>query len=222
MAADANTEGHKVIIWNDIALIADDTHFTKWVQESGRLDHHQSLLARALPHVRGTVLDIGANIGTHTVAYAKHAERVLAFEPLPEAFECLEHNVRSLENVELYQCAVGRNGGTTGICTPEKNYGASFTIGAGDIEVISIDSLELPACNFIKLDAEGDEIEILVGAQKTIERFQPTMLIECNRSTLHRKGLTSDELLDCIEQLGYRIEGYNNEICCDIFCQPSR
>lgn len=210
-----------MIIWNDIALIEDDSHFTKWVKQYGRLDWHQGLMNRVLPYVRGTVLDIGANIGTHTVAYAKHAHRVLAFEPLPIAFDCLRYNTRNLSSVSLFACAVGIDGTTVSMETPEKNYGASYTVDGLDTRVISIDSLGLHACNFIKLDAEGDEIDILIGAQKTIERFQPVMLIECNRSTLERKGLTSDDLLDCIRKLGYAIEDYKDEICCDIVCVPS-
>lgn len=205
-------------IWNGIALIKDDTHFTPWVKEAGRLDHHQALLARALPHLHGTVVEVGANIGTHTVFYAKHADRVIAFEPLADAFQCLHYNTAGL-NVELILAAAGKDFGSATMVTPEKNYGASFTIlDGGCVPVAPIDSLELDACDFLKIDAEGDEIDVLIGAEKTIERFRPTMLIEINRSTLERKGLTAEFLLSVIRSFGYEIEGNDNSICCDVIC----
>lgn len=207
-----------MVIWNGIALIEDDTHFTPWVKEAGRLDHHQALLARALPHLRGTVVEVGANIGTHTVFYARHAERVIAFEPLPAAFECLRYNTDGLGNVRLYRSAAGKDFGSASMFTPELNYGASFTTDGADVLVIPIDSLELDACDFIKIDAEGDEVDVLIGAEKTIERFRPAMLIEINRSTLERKGLTAEFLLSVIKSFGYEIEGFDGSVCCDVIC----
>lgn len=208
-----------MIVWNGIALIEDDTHFTPWVKAAGRLDHDTAMLARELPHVKGTVLDIGANIGTHTVFYAKHAQRVIAFEPLGEAWDCLFYNTSHLPNVELYLAAAGREPKWVGLQTDTKNYGASYTVTDGDDAwVTTIDSLLLDACDYIKIDAEGDEIDVLMGAKQTIRQFKPAMCIEVNKSALSRKGLTADDLLACIRGFGYKIHGFDDSICCDVIC----
>lgn len=210
-----------MIIWNDIALIEDDSHFTVWVKEAGRLDHHRSILERSLPYLNGVVVDVGANIGTHTFFYAQHASKVIAIEPLPAAMECLRHNLRNFDNVELIHAAAGASVGTVDLYTPEKNYGASFTVVGSSTPVVTIDSLGLPACSYMKLDAEGDEIAILRGAEVTIARCRPVLCVECNPCTLSRKGLKHTELLDCIRAFGYEIRDYDESGYCDILCVPS-
>ena len=203
-------------LWKGIALIEDDTHFTKWVKQVGRLDHHQGYLKTLKPYIHGMVLDIGANIGTHTHYYLNYATTVLAFEPNPLAFECLAHNC---PKATLVNAAVGAGPGHIDMLPTGKNYGAWMTQPGNTIPVISIDSLELPACNFIKMDVEGDELSALRGAEKTITKYKPVMAIECNSHTLQAKGWTPADLCEYIQSLGYNHNPYTNE-CVDLLCVP--
>jgi FkbM family methyltransferase len=211
-----------MILWNNIALIEDDRYFTRWVKETGRLDHHQGFLRAILPHLRGTVLDVGANIGTHTHFYLSHADYVHAFEPSPEAFECLAHNC---PGAILHNVAVGSAPGHVSMGVAEHgNYGANYTVPSSSpaIPVITIDSLNLPACDFIKIDVEGDEIEVLLGATATITKYRPVLCIECNEHTLIRKGLTGNDLVAHLNLLGYTHSIRKPEdISCDLICLPA-
>lgn len=83
----------------DIAVIEGDTHIARWIEEGQRIDHDPMVDGAICPliPIGGTVIDGGANIGTHTVPYAARVGLmgfVHAFEPNPAAFECLRHNVR--------------------------------------------------------------------------------------------------------------------------------
>lgn len=218
-------------LWNNIALIEDDAYFTRWVKETGKLDHHDGFLNAIEQYIKGTVLDIGANIGTHTCFYVKYANRVLAFEPNPIAFECLQHNV---QQAELFNVAVSDHIGYINLSPQGTNYGAVYTVpvvgeideqvheaGSMNIPTITIDSLNLNACHFIKIDVEGDEIAVLTGAKETILKYKPVMCIECNIHTLTRKGLTGDQLVAVITALGYSTSIRQPEdISCDLICLP--
>lgn len=208
--------------WKDIALIADDAYFTKWVKETGRLDHHQGFLKVLQPYIKGTVLDIGANIGTHTIFYAKHATQVLAFEPNKIAFDCLSYNLRNHPNCKLYNNAVANHTGKIDIIPQGDNYGAVYTVPGTSVSCLSIDSLELESCDYMKIDVEGDEVAVLLGATETIHKYRPVMCIECNEHTLIRKGMTGDYLEKCIHNLGYTTSIRKpQDISTDLICIPN-
>lgn len=209
-------------IWEGIALIRDDAYFTKWIKQAGRLDHHLGFLEFLKPYLHGTMLDVGGNIGTHSIYYSKFGH-VHSFEPNPIAFECLVHNMRGT-NSSLYNVAVGAESGHISMTPPEEgNYGAVYTQPHGDIPVITIDSMHLDACDFIKLDCEGDEVAALQGATETIKNFKPIMCIESNPTTLARKGLTANDLIAAIHLLGYTTkQRVPLDISVDLLCLPAK
>jgi FkbM family methyltransferase len=207
-------------LWNDIALIEDDAYFTKWVKETGRLDHHTGFLNTLKPYLRGTVLDIGANIGTHTIYYTKYADRVLAFEPNPIAYECLEHNLRNT-SAKLQNVAVSDHFGFIDIIPQGNNYGAVYTVPGTRIPTITIDSLQLEQCNFMKIDVEGDELAVLMGAKETILKHKPVMCVEVNEHTLVRRGIDGNYLISTIQKLGYTTSVRKpQDISTDLICIP--
>ena len=140
----------------------------------------------------GTILDVGANIGTHTVALAKKVGtngRVIAFEPQRIIYQnlCANVSLNRLTNVDCLQKGVGEDTAVfpVPIMDPEKqqNFWAFEIRGykTGEpVEIITIDSLSLEACSLIKVDVEGMEKEVLTGANDTIREFRPLMFIENN------------------------------------------
>ncbi len=80
-----------------IAVIEFDSHISSWVEEAGRLCHDSMVHESILPLIKegDWVVDAGAYIGDHTIAYAEKVGsrgRVIAFEINPPALECLKHN----------------------------------------------------------------------------------------------------------------------------------
>lgn len=147
-------------------------------------------LTHPVPQSEWLALDIGANHGAHTIALAKCSKVVLAFEPQRILFQILNANVvlNSAMNVFTFQQAVGSAAGT--ILVPPLDYTKSENFGAlvlgGDVgervQVVTIDSLNLPECHFIKLDVEGMEHEALLGARQTLTRLKPTVYFESDRN----------------------------------------
>ncbi len=71
------------------------------------------------------------------------------------------------------------------------------------IKCITIDSLELDRLDFIKIDCEGFEHKILKGAEKTIKKFKPVMVIEINNFTLNRNNTSDNDIYIYLNELGY-------------------
>ena len=157
----------------------------------------------------GTILDVGANIGTHTVALAKKVGtngRVIAFEPQRMIYQnlCANVSLNRLTNVDCLQKGVGKESAVfhMPIMDPEtqQNFGAFEISGykTGEpVEIITIDSLSLEACSLIKVDVEGMEKEVLTGANDTIRQFRPLMFVENNNLE------KSEELIDIIFAMDY-------------------
>jgi len=212
-----------------IATIKGDTHIGKWAIEAGRLDHDQNMLPLIRPYIpeRGTVLDIGAYIGDHTVFYAActgDRGNVFAFEPNPDAFECLRFNTEDLACVSAYNVGASDGTHTIGIA-PSKNGGASHAVPDGEVPCIAIDELHIDSCDFIKLDCEGMEPRAMAGMAKTVARCQPIMLIEVNETALLRQGFSPEHIFRHLREWGYSCRNIYAEQPMagdqfDILCRP--
>jgi FkbM family methyltransferase len=166
-------------------------------------------LFRQIVRPGSSVLEIGANIGSHTVFLARQVGphgTVLAFEPQRVVFQTLCANVAlgSFMNVLTYQQAVGAAPGS--IIVPriayhqEGNFGgvALGTHQHGErVPLTTIDQLELSRCNFIKIDVEGMEQDVLAGGTRTIAQFKPVLYLE------NDKDAKSASLTRYIDSLGY-------------------
>ncbi|WP_454696907.1 FkbM family methyltransferase [Achromobacter aegrifaciens] len=142
----------------------------------------------------GLIVDIGANIGTHTVSFSHFVGpngHVIAFEPQPAVFEVLQRNVNqcALPNVQCICAGAGSETRELELApldySSHNNFGAVSlnSQGQGDgikIPIKSVDSLNLEHCALIKIDAEGMELDVLKGLQQTIARCHPLLFIECN------------------------------------------
>lgn len=192
-----------------IAVVEGDTHLSNWVETFGRLDVVSGLF-RALfkVHIKPgmTVCDVGACLGDHSEIYQElvgPTGTVHCFEPNPEAFECLEYNMRKHENVFIHNIALGSHDSTCSIIR-NPNLGACQVSDGGQIGVKTLDSVaaEWSRLDFLKIDAEGWEPSILDGSHRTIFKFKPIMLIEVNEACL-KPNSSKAELITRIIDLGY-------------------
>lgn len=136
----------------------------------------------------GNCLDIGANIGTHTLVLADYFSQVHAFEPQPDIFEILTSNVKvnKKRNVILHKHGLGDKSEVVSMdcmdSTKKKNPGgrgiARNGEGCLDISVKTLDSLNLKNISLIKLDVEGYEGKVLQGGMKTIQDQSPVVILE--------------------------------------------
>lgn len=179
------------------------------------LIHHCFYEFRALQRIRRyigpatVVLDAGANIGNHTIFFAKicRAKEVLAFEVMRETFSLLERNVQlnELENVRLFNAGLGaRSGRATLSHFGQGNIGGASIEPAGETgayELIPIDSIGLRELHFMKIDVEGSFLDVLEGARNTIRRFRPLIWLELRANRDEREPGES-----FLTRAGYRLK----------------
>lgn len=193
---------------NGIAVLEHDTHISRWVEKHNSLIHNKSLERELRYYVKGSdhILEIGAYIGDNTAILRNLAEKVYSYEPNPIAFECLQYNFKDSQKVECFNKGFGKEKGSAKVILND-NVGASHLEPNGEIEIITIDSLGLrlyeDRLDFIVMDCEGWEIDVLMGGVETIKKFKPTMLIEINQGTLAKFGKTPKDIFDFLKSNGY-------------------
>jgi FkbM family methyltransferase len=141
-----------------------------------------------------TVIEVGANIGAHTVGLARlvgpHG-RVLAFEPQRLPFQTLCANValNSIENVDCFWAAVGSQDGFIDVpeLNPRKefNFGGVTLLGEQNGRRVACHTLDqyitLSRVDLIKVDVEGMEVEVLSGGEQLLRQFKPVLYVENDR-----------------------------------------
>ncbi len=128
-------------------------------------------------------LDVGAHIGLWSRNLAPHFENVLAFEPIKENQETFRKNVEGLTNVWLADFALGDRRANVGFKLPEKGNSGMWhvdTVGEGEPNMHTLNSLPLNGCDLIKIDAEGFEGRVIAGGIETIARYSPVIVFEDN------------------------------------------
>lgn len=158
------------------------------------------------------VLDIGANIGCHTIALSRLVENngvVFAYEPERNNFATLCGNIaiNNIKNVYAFQKAIGSTSGL--IAVPELDLERTVNFGglsldqdysAGvhyPVSLITLDECNFLKCDFIKMDIEGMEKLALMGAENTIKKCKPLLYVENDRDD------KSKDLIEYIKSLNY-------------------
>lgn len=133
-------------------------------------------------HDQKHIVDIGANIGNHSVFFANFLSytKITCFEPIPTNFDLLVKNMAPYLNVFTTQVALSDHIKKLRMHLNQDNYGASKVDKDGPIYVSAktLDSLRLADVTLIKIDVEGHEPQVLAGAKNTIDRDKPLVLIE--------------------------------------------
>jgi len=170
------------------------------------------------------VIDIGAHIGWYTIKMAQEANHVYSFECSPKSFNYLCANIalnKQDYKVTKHNCALGNETGNTKYYIRDQNDGGGNGVSVFeydnikntphiDVPIKTLDSFELTNINFIKIDVEGHEKNVLQGAVKTIiDNDYPKILFESWDETQEKLNFPSiklrEELFEFINNLEYKI-----------------
>ncbi len=183
------------------------------VRTGGRYaDDLCAFLGQVVP-ADGVVVDVGANIGALSSLAARLAPRgrVHAFEPAPQSAEYARRNAAAngLANLSVEQVALSdREGEVAFAANPDYPAGAHLGDGDGAVLVRSttLDAWArdagLARLDLVKIDVEGAEPMVLVGARATVARLRPTLVVECNVAALRRvAGASFADLYRTVHEL---------------------
>jgi FkbM family methyltransferase len=195
---------------------SDEKVFARYAEFEGLPDLDVSKVAKcaALSRSFGIALDVGAHVGAVAVYLARKFERVIACEAVPSTFEYLRRNTQSLQNVTALQVAVGQTVGETYLSHYSRHGQLSHVVGStsepktqriGPIAACTIDSLNVDGVSFIKIDVEGFELPVLLGAITTLDRCRPLVLVEQAGNDEKHFGRPRNEASQLLEELGMRL-----------------
>jgi FkbM family methyltransferase len=150
----------------------------------------------------GTAVDVGAWYGPWTRGLRRIADRVVAVEPTAELARCL---AAAYPDVRVIEAIASDHTGTAELFLPSGGPGvgtSSLEYGSGTpvtVARVTVDELDLPDVRFMKLDVEGHELPALRGAERTVRRDRPLLMVE-----LEERIQPVEPVLDLLAGWGYR------------------
>jgi FkbM family methyltransferase len=209
--------GHKVIAFKN-------DHVGDKIAKNGLYEKENlGLLLQLLNKITNpVVMDIGANIGNHALAFSTAANRVLAFEPLPVVFNLLEKNIsnNNIDNVQAFPFALSDvEEQATIYMVREGNVGASsFDQREDEVDAVTVNKkigdevlaeVGIKKLDLIKLDVEAHEAYVLRGLRKTLQQHKPIITMEWNDPLTIERLNGSDELQFLFEEYNVYVLGSN-------------
>lgn len=183
-----------------------------------------------------TCLDIGANLGIMSIEMAAQGANVYAFEPDPYNYYLLKKNLYANRlTASTFNVAMLNHGGYTDFYRDPKNLG-NHSITPTNIEgrsskigvpCSSIDQFFRIPIDFIKIDTQGCDYQVLKGGVNTILKYRPLMIVEYYPKGLLNMGITPARLLEFLRELGYNYHTIDYPIpsgdvgYCNLFCTPN-
>ena len=179
--------------------------------------YQQDILNWALSHSKSfnTAVDVGANVGLHSVRLSQRFNKVIAFEPYSLNFECLILNTMTFSNIDLNNKGLGAEKSSVEISLPtdSDNGGAPSIVDFlnterklvnESIQIDTLDSYNL-APDLIKIDTQGYELQVLKGAYETLKKYKPVLIVEVG------KGEPLNRICEYLSEFGYELDGHTNK-----------
>lgn len=185
------------------------------------LAHDSDLIRRVHDHLKdipdALLVDVGASTGSYSLLPAILPNvSACAFEPNPDAVKLLRWNVHAsaipLDRFALFPVGLSNTKGTGKLSVPTGAEGCAtlgFLVGEREFKVMAVPLVRLDdmpwnrRVDFIKLDTECSELYVLQGAEATIARFRPTLLIENTQTTFQVGGYGGADVPSLLEEWGY-------------------
>lgn len=196
-----------------------EKHLPEWMakvnqRRDGVLQYQFAKYQAALKHVRHRRLavDVGGHVGQWSRNMAADFDAVHAFEPVPAYAECWARNMAGRDNATLHPVALGEHAGAVSLkCGTPGSHGDTFVVPraeanmATDVEMRTLDSLGLAAVDFLKVDCEGYEIFVLRGAEQTIMRHRPCIIVEQKPGKANLYGLGETDAVTLLKSWGAKV-----------------
>ena len=184
----------------------------------GNYEINETNLVKELIKPDWTVIDIGANFGWYSIHFSRLVGprgKVFSFEPIPESYEELNSNMKlnSCQNMKIFNTALGNREDIVSFGVPEIDGGlaasSQFLKCNKQIQVSMrrlddiVEEQNITNVDFIKVDIEGGELDMLHGAEKLLEQFKPNIMIEIVDVHCHRFGYSPNDVYQFLLSKGY-------------------
>lgn len=192
--------------YGKIKINSNDIYVGKSLIAYGEYSESEVNLFKKFITPEMNVIEIGSHMGSLTIPLSTMAKSVIAFEPQTYLASLLDESIKlnNITNIQINPCGLGKTNevlthGSISYDAPGNFGGVSLgNTGNVPVSIKTLDSFNL-ACDFIKIDVEGMEEEVLFGARETIEKYKPTLYVEDDRKD------KSESLHKYLKLLGYKL-----------------
>lgn len=205
--------------YDDLFWLDEKGYVDQCIIKSGIFEEKSTQATKQLIKKDHIVLDVGANIGYYSVLFSRlvgQKGRVLCFEPTKYYGKVLKMNLEAnnVDNVEVFefglsdksqQLEIQIGGSSASLHNPGN-------IPSGTNELIKLTTLDdfmeehrLQKIDFIKVDIDGHEPLFFKGAWKTLDKYDPIILLEVSHLHYYEAGFTAWDFFDTLKNKGYRI-----------------
>ena len=155
------------------------------------------------------VVDVGGCVGAFSLAALVRGTNATfdVVEPAEWALPYLHYNLGGIENVSIHEVGVSRQRGFALLYRDDENFGKSNIYEGTDcqqIELTTLDELIEKPVNLLKIDVEGHEWEVLMGAENILDRYHPKLILEIKEDHLERAGHKASDITEYLRKFGYR------------------
>lgn len=172
-------------------------------------DEYLRLQIDKISDINQCAIDIGANIGYHSIYMSKKFKQVYSFEPQKEIFNILNLNIKknNITNIITYNNAVGNENKEIKLsCSNNSIHNSIKKIdedGCESVNMVRLDNIqELNNISYIKIDVEGYEYNVLLGAINLIKKYRPIIIFEEHNDI---KTYVTPNSIKLLEKLNYEV-----------------
>ncbi|MDJ0747768.1 MAG: FkbM family methyltransferase [Xenococcaceae cyanobacterium MO_167.B27] len=198
----------------------------KWIVGSsqhgcwlGSYEYDKQLLFEQTITPGSTVYDLGGHVGFYTLlasVLVGNTGKVISFEPLPDNLKYLKKHlqINNISNTQIVEAAVCERNGIAYFETHNSSFqGHLGSNGTLQVKTVSLDELitkeKLPIPNYLKIDVEGAEVQVLQGAKQILTEFHPTIFLATHGDKLQK------ECCQFITDLGYQLRAISEKDLAD-------
>lgn len=210
--------GHKI-------FLRPTQSYLKNILYSGQYHDENIFMAEQFIGEGSTVLDIGANIGLYSCAYAEYYKdlnlRILAIEAVENNFKILSRNIseNNFKNIESFLLALGKENGSLVLSLPSEDFvgnAVGDNINTQNNQSIKVEvpmstlnffaeQNNIDKCDFIKMDIEGAEYFVFEGGLEFIKKTRPVIQSEYNKHWIESIGKSFKDFYLLFKDLDYKI-----------------
>ena len=185
-------------------------YFSKSIQVGDKRLYQPQHIDRCFHHIKNrkhTAIDVGGHCGFWSFYLGGNFKKVYAFEPVEIFRECFKKNIPH-ENVELLPVALGNENNFVSMNVELENTGATHVSNKTDdlnkVELKKLDDYGFTDIDFIKIDVEGFENQVVLGAKETLLRNKPIIIVE-QKGFSDRFNETQFEAIDNLKSYGAKV-----------------
>ena len=201
-------------IYKDWHFPDSEEHFIEYLKQTNTHEYQKEQRKASLSFLNSkrTAIDIGANVGLWAKDFCEIFHEVILFEPYKLNIECLKKNLENYQNFQIFDCALSNKNSPGELYIHEKGLGANSLVPSDgitkteNIQLKKLDNFQFKNVDYIKIDVQFHELEVIEGSIDTLKNNNPVLCIEAARRNQEELSYVQ-KFVKILENLEYKIVG---------------